>query len=142
MAASTQPIFPNVPLFGSCAVTAATTGRTVTGVTGLTQIALSGTNSNGMRIDRIRIVQNGAIASAPSANVFRVWIYAGTGNAILMDEYAIVAPNTPSATVAGYALDTNYTTLVLPTGYSLYASVHTYAGAQDGYNVELFGGLY
>lgn len=142
MAASTQPIFPNIPLFGTCSLTAATTGRTVTGVTGLTQIALSGTNANGMRVDRIRIVQNGAIASAPSANILRIWIYSGTGNAVLMDEYNIANPSTPSATVSGYVLDTNYTTLVLPTGYSLYASVHTYAGAQDGYNVELFGGLY
>ena len=123
-------------------LTTALTGRTVSGTTGLTQIALSGTNTNGARIDRIRCVQNGAISSAPSANVVRIWIFGLTGNAQLMDEYVFSAPATPTASASGPYLDANYTTLVLPAGYSLWASVHTYAGAQDGYNIEVFGGLY
>lgn len=142
MPASTQPIFPNAPLFGVANLATAVTGRTVTGTTGLTAITLSQTTPNGFRVDRIRAVQNGAIGVAPSANVVRIWIYSGTGNAQLVDEYATTLPATPSASSAGTVLDTTYTTFVVPAGYTLWASVHTYAGAQDGYNVELYGGAY
>lgn len=142
MAASTQPIFPNAPLFGVANLATAVTGRTVTGTTGLTAITLSQSTPNGFRVDRIRAIQNGAIGSAPSANVIRIWIYAGSGNAQLVDEYVVTAPATPSATAAGFVLDTNYTTFIVPISYTLWASVHTYAGTQDGYNIELYGGAY
>lgn len=139
MAASTQPIFPNAPLIGVATLSAATTGRTVTGVTGLTQVVASTTN--GVRVDRVRCIQNGAIGTACSNNIIRLWLYAGSGNAMLIDEYAISAA-TPTATAAGAALDTTYSTLSVPAGSSLYVSIHTYAGVQDGFNVQVYGGTY
>lgn len=134
-----QPIFPVTPILGSCSITAANTGRTVTGVTGLTQLGTVGTD--GQRVDAIRIVSNGAIGSATSANVLRVWYYTGSGNAVLFDEIAI-GSTTPSATAIGYVNTVYYSTVTPPAGSTIYVSLHTYAGAQDGYNVFLHGGNY
>lgn len=142
MTASTNPIFPNQPLFGVAGLSTAVTARSVTGVTDLTRIATDpSVNTNGFRVDSIKCVPNGAIGAATSSNVIRIWIYSGNGNAQLFDEYSI-SSTTPSATVPANVLSTAYTTFVIPAGYSVWASMHTYAGTQDGYNIELFGGAY
>jgi hypothetical protein len=143
MAANTLPIVRVTPKVGVAALSTAVTGRTVTGITGLTLLYTAG--ANGSLIDSISYTQNGAISTAPSANVLRIWRYTGSGNATLTREIAI-GSTTPTATAAGSNGVENYifpvNQMVVPTGSTLYASLHTYAGVQDGYNVEAVGGDY
>ena len=144
MAGNTLPIVRATVKNGRATLAAATTGRTVTGVTGLTLLYTAG--ANGSLVDSIRYVQNGAIGTANSANVMRIWHYTGSGNAMLIDEIEIASGTTPSATAKGaqgvvnYVYPTNQ--LLLASGETLYCSLHTYAGAQDGYNVIAIGGDY
>ena len=144
MAGNNTVIVPKNGRIGVAALTAATTGRTVTGVTGLT-LLLAADATNGTRLDTIKYISNGAIGSACSANVMRIWTYTGSGNASLHDEYLISA-TTPSATVAGATATINYVLprnqFVVPAGVSVYVSIHTYAGTQDGFNVIAYGGDY
>ena len=143
MAANNLPIVRLTPKVGVAVLAAALTGRTVTGVTGLTLLYTAGTNAS--LIDSIAYTNNGAIGTASSNNILRIWRYTGSGNASLIREIAISAA-TPSATAAGSTGVENYTLpinqLIIPAGSFLYCSLHTYAGAQDGYNVEAIGGDY
>jgi len=143
MAANNLPIVRLTPKVGVAVLAAALTGRTVTGVTGLTLLYTAGTN--GSLIDSIAYTQNGAISSAPSNNVLRIWRYTGAGNAALIREI-VISTATPSATAAGTNGVENYVfplnQMLVPAGSLLYCSLHTYAGAQDGYNVEAIGGDY
>jgi len=143
MPANNLPIVRLTPKVGVATLSAALTGRTVTGVTGLTLLYTAG--ANGSLIDSIVYTQNGAISSAPSNKVLRIWRYTGSGNATLTREI-VIATATPTATAAGVRGVENYTfplnQMVLPAGSFLYCSLHTYAGAQDGYNVEAVGGDY
>lgn len=134
-----SPIFPVSPNNSIATLSAATTGRSVAGVAGLTLLCAAATD--GTRIDAIRCYSSGAIGVASSANVVRIWLYKGSGNAVLIDEIA-VSSATPSATVAGAFAENVYTRLALKSGESLYCSMHTYAGAQDAMNVIAFGGDY
>lgn len=144
MAGNNTVIVPKNGRIGVAVLSAATTGRTVTGVTGLT-LLLTADATNGTRLDTIKYTSNGAISSACSANVLRIWTYTGSGNATLHDEILISA-TTPSATAAGATGSINYVPprnqFVIPAGVSVYASIHTYAGAQDGFNVIAYGGDY
>lgn len=144
MAANNLVIYPAAPIISTATVSSALTTRTVTGTTGLTQLVPSSTN--GTRVDSIKVVSNAPIGTANSANVVRVWVYSGSGNAALFDEYTISVAGAPSATAAGVLALTNYVyptnQLALPAGYSLWVSIHTYAGTQDGYNIIAFGGTY
>jgi len=143
MAGNNLPIVRATPKVGVATLAAALTGRTVTGVTGLTLLYTAG--ANGSLIDSIVYTQNGAISTASSNNVLRIWRYSGAGNATLTREIAISAA-TPSATAVGGNGVENYTfplnQMVIAAGSFLYCSLHTYAGAQDGYNVEAVGGDY
>jgi len=143
MAGNNLPIVRATPKVGVATLAAALTGRTVTGVTGLTLLYTAG--ANGSLIDSIVYTQNGAISTASSNNVLRIWRYSGAGNATLTREIAISAA-TPSATAVGGNGVANYTfplnQMVIAAGSFLYCSLHTYAGAQDGYNVEAVGGDY
>lgn len=137
--ANKSPIFPVSPNNSIATLAAATTGRSVTGVAGLTLLCAAATD--GTRIDAIRCYSSGAIGVASSANVVRIWLYKGSGNAVLIDEIAIT-PATPSASFAGAYAENTYSRLVLKSGESLYCSMHVYAGAQDGINVFALGGDY
>jgi len=143
MAANNLPIVRITPKVGVASLASALTGRTVTGVTGLTLLYTAGTN--GSLIDSIVYAQNGAISVAPSNNVLRIWRYSGSGNATLTREI-VISTATPSATAAGVNGVENYTfplnQMIIPVGSFLYCSLHTYAGTQDGYNVEAVGGDY
>lgn len=144
MPANNLPIVRATVKNGRATLSSATTGRTVTGVTGLTLLYTAG--ANGSLIDSIKYMANGAISTANSANVLRLWHYTGSGNAMLIDEIAITGSTTPSATAVGANGLNNYSSpinqLVLGVGETLYCSLHTYAGAQDGYNVLAIGGDY
>lgn len=148
MAANTSAIFPNQGVIGAVSlisgVATALTSRTVAGVTGLTVLVAA--NTNGTRVDSIRVISASPIGTANSSNIVRIWSYTGSGNAILIDEIT-VTPVTPSATVAGFMSVTSYKDpnnqlVTAPSTGALYCSIHTIAGTQDNTNVIAFGGSY
>lgn len=142
MAGNNLPIVPRIGKIGKAVLSSATTGRTVVGITGLT-LLFTADATNGSRVDSIQYMNNGAISVASSANVLRIWRYTGSGNADLIYEIAITTA-TPSASAIGGTGVVNFTyplnQLVLGASETLYTSIHTYAGTQDGYNVFAFGG--
>lgn len=128
------PAYASTPKLGRGIVTTSDTSRTApTGVTIFTAGAA------GSRIDRIQLTGIGAT----TATTVRLFIHDGTSY-FLWQEVAITAV-TPSATVQVFS--TNLTTpnnvallpLVLPTGYSLRATINdTQAGG--GVNILASGG--
>lgn len=131
MPANTAPIFPLTPVIGVANISTANTNRTVTGTTGLTSVRAGGTN--GTRVDQISI----QATATTTAGMIRLWLYSGSGNAQLYHE-EIVSAITPSATLAAYNTDLFYTTLVIPSGWTLYASTEK----AEAFNVILYGGDY
>lgn len=131
MAMNTLPAFPDTVAIGIANISAAFTARTATGVTSLTSVLAAG--ADGTVIDRVRIVAT----AATTAGVVRLWIYAGSGNAQLHHEELVTAI-TPSASVETYNVDVTFEDLLLPTGYTLYASTHN----AEAFNVFAFGGHY
>jgi hypothetical protein len=131
MPANTAPIFPVSPVIGVANISSAITTRTVTGVTGLTSVQAGGTN--GTRVDRISI----KATATTTAGIIRLWLYSGSGNAQLFHE-EIVSAITPSATTAAYSTDIYYTDLLIPSGWTLYASTEK----AEAFNVFLHGGEY
>ena len=116
MAANQAPIFPLTArvagvLVGGTALTARTA---ISGTTGLTLLAASGTF--GSRWDQIILSATGTTL----AGLINLWVYDGTTSR-LFDEYSVTVV-TASTTVPGYRLITSYTTLVLPSTHSLYCS--------------------
>lgn len=144
MAGNTLPIVPRIGKVGKAVLSTAVTGRTVTGITGLT-LLFTADATNGSRVDTIQYTSNAPIGTPNSANVLRIWHYTGSGNATLIYEFTISAV-TPSATVAGATGQVNFVypqnQLALGAAETLYASLHTYAGTQDGFNVIAYGGDY
>ena len=131
MSANTSPIFPLVPVIGAANISSAVTGLTVSGVTGLTSLLAAGTN--GTRVDTVEVQATGNT----TANMVRLWVYAGSGNAQLFKEVPIPV-NTASASNPAVSVTVPFATLVLPTGYTLYASTNN----AEAYNVLAFGGNY
>jgi hypothetical protein len=131
VAASNLPIFPDTPAYGVANISSAFTARTTTGVTSLTSVLAAG--ADGTVIDRVRIVAS----ATTTAGMVRLWVYAGSGNAQLLHEEPVSAI-TPSATVAVFSTEVVLENLVLPTGYTLYASTHN----AEAFNVFAFGGHY
>ena len=131
MSANTSPIFPLTPVIGAANISSAVTGLTVSGVTGLTSVLAAG--ANGTRVDAVEVQATGNT----TANMVRLWVYVGSGNAQLIKEVAIPA-NIASASNPAVSVTVPFSTLVLPTGYTLYASTNN----AEAYNVLAFGGSY
>lgn len=131
MPANTAPIFPLTPIIGIANISSAVTTRTVTGVTGLTSVKAGGTN--GTRVDQISI----QATATTTAGIVRLWLYSGSGNAQLFQETLITAI-TPSATLAAFSTSITYSTLLIPNGWTLYASTEK----AEAFNVILYGGDY
>ena len=129
MAASNLPIYPKTPAVGVANISAAVTGLTVTGTTGLTQVLAAG--ADGTRIDSVDVKATATV----TAGMVRLWLYSGSGNAQLFDEIPVAA-TTPSGTVPAFTATRHYQTLVIPTGYSLYASTNN----AEAFNVRAQGG--
>ena len=148
MAANTSAIFPKEGVIGQVSlisgVAAALTSRTVAGVAGLTSLVPA--NTNGTRVDSIKVISAAPIGTANSANIVRIWSYLGSGNAVLIDEISVTAA-TPSASSPGFATTISYNTatfqlVTAPSTGALYCSIHTIAGTQDNMNIIAFGGVY
>lgn len=131
MPANTAPIFPVTPVIGVANISTANTARTATGVTNLTLVRAGGTN--GTRIDQVSI----QATASTTAGMVRLWLYSGTGNAQLFHE-ELVSAITPSASVAAYTTDITFSNLVIPSGWSLYASTEK----SEAFVVMAFGGDY
>lgn len=131
MPANTAPIFPLTPVIGVANISTANTNRTVTGTTGLTSVRVGGTN--GTRVDQISI----QATATTTAGMIRLWLYSGSGNAQLFQEVLVTAI-TPSATLAAFSTSIQYSTLLIPNGWTLYASTEK----TEAFNVILYGGDY
>lgn len=131
MPANTSPVFALTPVIGVATLTtptAVTSRANITGTTNLTLIDTAGTN--GTRVSQIYIRAKG---NTVAASVF-IWIYNGT-TSFLFDEFIVTAV-TASNTAEAFNTTRYYDNLVLPSGFSLYASTTI----QQDYNVYSFGG--
>jgi hypothetical protein len=147
MAVTATPIFAQAPLIGVAdmsAITACTTrGPTATAsLAGANIIALVPTQTNGCRIDKIRVkASSTSITAASVAALVTIWIHDGT-TAYPFDEISITAV-TPSTTTASFSTEIEYDTLQLPSTHSLYASTTvTTTASTSAFVVEAFGGAY
>lgn len=123
---ATKPTFASVPVIGIGQVTTADTSRTAptsppTVVTGV---------AAGTRVERVRVQSTATIAAD---TVVRLWIH--DGSAIKLYKEILMKATTPSVTVEALSVEVALNDLVLPSGYSIRASIHT----TDTMNVFAFG---
>lgn len=133
MAANTDPIFPLTPVIGIATLTspiAITSRANIVGTTGLTEI--TPVSTNGKRIDRITVKAK----ETTVAGSVCIWLYNGT-TSFLLDEI-VVAAVTASTTAESFEANVDYTTLVVPATYQLYAS----STIDQDFNIFAFGGDY
>jgi len=129
---ATTPTFASTPKIGLNQTAAAQTARDTFAVAGGDLVLTAG--ANGTRVDRVDIISAALVGGgAPSANVARLWIYDGASVRLLVE--VEVPSTTPTASVKGFTSAVNFPNgLILPAGYSLRATIHTYAGAPDKMN--------
>lgn len=133
--ACTSPIYPGTPIGTPVTFGTGVAVRTVSGVTGLTLLAAATTN--GQNIDCVQIVGQGTT----TANVVRLWLYTGTGNALLVNEVqisAVTASLTAAQTIYAPLFGARGTPFYLAPGQSLYISTNN----TENYNAVAFGGSY
>lgn len=137
---ATTPTFAATPNVGMKQIGVATAGRDTFAPLAGDLILTAG--ANGSRIDRVDVIGAGLVGGgAPSANVVRLWLYDGA-TALLLREIEVPA-TTPTATAKGFAASIEFPNgRILPNGWTLRATVHTYAGAQDKFNVIAQGADY
>ena len=149
MAANTAPIFPIAPVVGIgslAAATACTTrGPIAHGSLGSSPcyaVQVLGTQTNGVRIDKIQIQAiSTSISAATVAQTVLIWASDGS-TAYVVDEIAVTAL-TPSTTIAAFVTSKSYTNLLLPSTWSLWASTTvTTTASTTALAVEAFGGTY
>ena len=117
-------------------ISGANTARSAPGATN--NVALFVAGAQGSLVEKIRAISNGAIGSATSANVMRFWKLTGSTYK-LVREVAIVTA-TPSATVVGGDTGELIVNIRLDATETLTATLHTSAGTQDGYDIDVQGG--
>ena len=149
MSANTSPIFPAVPWAATADLTAASACTTRGPIAHSNMAAtpcyatqFSGTNTNGLRVDKIRIQAASTGISAPTAaQTILIWLDNGT-TAYVVDELQASA-QTPSATTPAFALEKLYTNLVIPPGWNLWASTTVATTTSTtALTVTAFGGTY
>ena len=118
------------------ALTGANTARTAPGATN--QVALFVAGANGSLVEKIRAISNGAVTTLTSANVMRFWKLTGATYR-LVKEIAIAAA-TPTATAVGGDTGELVVNIRLDATETLTVTLHTYAGTQDGYDIDAQGG--
>ena len=149
MTANMSPIFPLTPWAFTADLTtvSACTTRHPTVMASITAtpyfaVSLSTASTNGRRIDRIQVqASSTSITAATAAQTVLIWMGDGT-NVYLVDEIATTIV-TPSASVVAFQTYKNYTTLVLPPTYTLWASTTVATtDATTALVVTAFGGDY
>ena len=97
--------------------------------------------ANGSRVDRVDVLGSAAEGGAAAARVVRLWCYDGALDPRLFKEVELAAV-TPSGTVKGGAATVYFINgLVLPTGWTLRATLSV-AGANDAVSLTAHGGDY
>lgn len=137
-------ITPQNPYFNAANLTTATakTSRApIAGTTGLTNLFPAASNTNGLKVNTIRVKIAGSSQGINVAMSIYVWIYNNT-TSFLYDEI-ILDTTTCSATAPSYQIDTNYDNFILPaTTYSIWVSESvTSDAALTCPIVMIFGGL-
>ncbi len=120
------------------AIAGANTARSAPGATN--QVALFAGGTNGSLVEKFRAVNNGAIGTASTGNVLRLWKLTGSTYQ-LVREIAIVTAN-PSATVVGSDTGEIILNMRLDATETLTCTLHTYTDSRDGYVVSAEGGDY
>jgi hypothetical protein len=146
---NTIPIFPGTPWANTAdlsAVSACTTRGKIAhaslGSTPCFAVQLSPTSSAGRRIDAIKVRGSStAISGATTAGEVIIWMSDGT-YAWPIDELPVTAV-TPSSTSAPFNSSKSYTDIVLPAGFSLWASsTVTTTASTNALAVQAVGGDY
>lgn len=128
-APNSVPRFVTDAIVGIGQVTTANTARDGTGAV----VSVVAGSAQGTLIELIRVVATGTT----TAGVVRLFIH--NGSAYRLYEEILVTAITPSTTTAVYEAELVPTKpLVLPTGYTLYASTHN----TETFNVIATGGDY
>lgn len=147
MPANTVPIFPVSPYIKSLSLAAvsACTTRAPTATASLAAaniIELTPVSTNGRRIDRIEVnAASSSITATTAAQLVGIWAWDGT-TAYLIDEITVSA-QAPSATSLSFSTYKDYTTLVLPAAFKLFASTTvTTTASTTALSVTVFGGDY
>lgn len=148
MPANTTPIFPATPyaVNASLAAVSACTTRAPTATASLAGAFIFPcvpVSTNGLRIDMIQVKACGTgITTANAANIVGIWLWDGT-TAYLFDEILVTAVTPSASAVASFVGSKNYTNLVLPSTWALYASVGVATtAAGTALSVTAFGGTY
>jgi hypothetical protein len=147
MPANFKPIFPLTPYVKSLSLAAvsACTTRAPTATASLAAaniLELTPVSTNGRRIDRIEVnAASSSITATTAAQLVGIWVWDGT-TAYLVDEIPVTA-QAPSTTAAAFTLSRDYTTLVLPAAFKLFASTTVATTASTtALVVTVFGGDY
>lgn len=147
MPANTVPIFPVAPYIKSLSLAAASacTTRAPTATASLAAaniVELTPVSTNGRRIDRIEVsAASSSISATTAAQLVGIWAWDGT-TAYLIDEISVSA-QAPSATTLSFSTYKDYTTLVLPAAFKLFASTTVATTASTtALSVTVFGGDY
>lgn len=147
MPANFKPIFPVSPYVKSLSLAAASacTTRAPTATASLAAaniVELTPVSTNGRRIDRIEVsAASSSISATTAAQLVGIWAWDGT-TAYLIDEI-VVSAQAPSATAASFSTYKDYTTLVLPAAFKLFASTTVATTASTtALSVTVFGGDY
>ena len=126
MSANTAPIFPLAPysaLASLAAVTACATRAPIafSAIAANNLVALAGTSTNGLRVDRISVQAcSTSMTAMTAAQTVLVWQTDGT-TVWVIDEILVTAV-TPSTTAAAFSTFHLYSNKVLPPTHSLYVS--------------------
>ncbi len=91
---------------------------------------------NGTRIDEVVVI--GALAGAQAAKIVRLWLVLDSGPTWYLFDEIVLAAVTQSNTVASQRGRNTYTNLVLPSGWSLRATV----SISEACKVTALGGAY
>lgn len=147
MPANTTPIFPATPYIKRLSIAAQTacTTRAPTATASLAAaniIELTPVSTNGLRIDAITVNACSTSITAPTvAQLVGIWLWDGT-TASLIDEIVVTAV-TPSTTAVSFTTTKNYSTLVLPPEFKLFASTTvTTTASTTALQVTVLGGAY
>lgn len=132
MAANTSPLFPLTPRIMAGNVSVANANRDGTG----TVVTLGTAGANGTRIEEVVLKATGQ----PAASNVILFLHDGA-NYFIWDEIVLGTPAAGSTTVASYRESRSYRNLVLPTGWSLRATI-TVALTTGVMVVEALGGDY
>lgn len=111
------PAFAATPRIGLGQVDTGQTNRDPA-ATGTNIVNVITAGSGGTKINRLVVIA----VTNPADSLVQIFLFDGT-NYYIFDDFDIGDPATSSTTVAGYREERAYTDLVLPSGWSLRASI-------------------